>query len=335
MVGVGTAIGALVGLIVSLVPIDGHLMFLRLLPIGSAIALMMPLQDGGMKEMLRFETGPAAETDDDTTILSAKVTAGTMLFGVAAGFMETFNTEPGSAAFASYPISLLLFGAFAIGTLSLLRSDGFGRGAALNKAYRAALFLMMAGYLLVPAPSFAESLIPGEAIVLSGYLGLSFVLLSMFLGLALLYGIDAARAFSSGFMALFGGELLGIALANGLVFLRPGTTTSYSVVVLAGLLVLLSYMFLFTERDFASLSEIVTSTDTFEEACEAIALEAKLSARESEILPYALKGRTSDRIAGELHISRSTVDTHLRRIYSKTGVHSRQELIDLAEQRRR
>ena len=36
-------------------------------------------------------------------------------------------------------------------------------------------------------------------------------------------------------------------------------------------------------------------------------------------------------IAQELFIAKSTADTHLRRIYSKCGVHSRQELLDLAE----
>ena len=36
-------------------------------------------------------------------------------------------------------------------------------------------------------------------------------------------------------------------------------------------------------------------------------------------------------MAAELFIAKSTVDTHLRRIYGKCGVHSRQELIDLGE----
>ena len=41
--------------------------------------------------------------------------------------------------------------------------------------------------------------------------------------------------------------------------------------------------------------------------------------------------RTGERIAAEFYISKSTVDTHLRRIYAKCGVHGRQELIDLGE----
>ena len=57
--------------------------------------------------------------------------------------------------------------------------------------------------------------------------------------------------------------------------------------------------------------------------------------REAEILPFALKGRTGERIAAEFYISKSTVDTHLRRIYAKCGVHGRQELIDLGERTER
>ena len=39
----------------------------------------------------------------------------------------------------------------------------------------------------------------------------------------------------------------------------------------------------------------------------------------------------AERIAGEFFISKNTVDTHLRRIYVKCDVHTRQELIDLGE----
>ena len=79
------------------------------------------------------------------------------------------------------------------------------------------------------------------------------------------------------------------------------------------------------------LSVVIAQSDRFEEACELIARTAKLSKREAEILPLALRGRTAERIAGEFFISKNTVDTHLRRIYAKCGVHTRQELIDLGE----
>ncbi len=53
-----------------------------------------------------------------------------------------------------------------------------------------------------------------------------------------------------------------------------------------------------------------------------------LSARELEILDLFAQGRSASWIAENLTISKNTVRTHLRAIYSKLDVHSRQELLD-------
>lgn len=47
------------------------------------------------------------------------------------------------------------------------------------------------------------------------------------------------------------------------------------------------------------------------------------------------RGRDAEYIRNRLCISRNTVNTHIAHIYRKTGVHSRQELIDLVEQAER
>ena len=56
-----------------------------------------------------------------------------------------------------------------------------------------------------------------------------------------------------------------------------------------------------------------------------------LSARERDVLRLLAEGRTSARIQEELCIAAGTVNYHTRNIYSKMGVHSRQELIDLVQ----
>ena len=53
-----------------------------------------------------------------------------------------------------------------------------------------------------------------------------------------------------------------------------------------------------------------------------------LTQRESDILVYLVAGRTKPWIAEKLVISENTVGTHVRHIYQKAGVHSRQELLD-------
>ena len=57
-----------------------------------------------------------------------------------------------------------------------------------------------------------------------------------------------------------------------------------------------------------------------------------LSPREREVLGYLLEGRSHPYIRDTLFISKSTVDTHVHHIYSKTHVKSKQELIDLSKQ---
>ena len=65
--------------------------------------------------------------------------------------------------------------------------------------------------------------------------------------------------------------------------------------------------------------------------CAAVVAQYGLSAREADVLGLLARGRDAAYIADELVISKNTVRTHMRNIFSKTGVHSRQELIDLVE----
>lgn len=60
-----------------------------------------------------------------------------------------------------------------------------------------------------------------------------------------------------------------------------------------------------------------------------VAARYGLSEREVEILLLLLEKRSAPYIADQLFISGNTVKTHIRRIYEKTSVHSREELIDL------
>ena len=325
---------------------------LKLLPLGSAFALrgLLPTRAAaseGTSQGGSLSFGDLLATKeqrDETARLSKKIIAGTVLFGLAAGFMETFGSDPGMASTPTVLASLLLLVLFCIASLQLLgvslgkAGDPAGKtgGAVdgpLDGVYRLAVLVMMAGFLFVPVlGSFG---VPGEAIVLAGYLGLTFVLVSLFLVMAKITGQDAAQSFARGFTALFAGEMAGVALGNVIDVVAGTEQTPYVVVACAGLAALYAFLFLFTERDFRALSVIARDADRFDDACSLIAAENGLSKREAEILPFALKGRTGERIAAEFYISKSTVDTHLRRIYAKCGVHGRQELIDLGERTER
>ncbi len=80
----------------------------------------------------------------------------------------------------------------------------------------------------------------------------------------------------------------------------------------------------------AAVSEPMSTAQTL----DAIAAEYKLSAREREVLDYLGRGRSVPYMREVMVISKSTIETHIKHIYAKTDVHSKQELLDLIESKR-
>ena len=304
--------------------------------IGLALRCVLPFAGVAFMEIARHEqSGATSETMHSTPIkparartLSVRMLAGALIFGLAAGFVETYRSDPGSLSTPTLPYAMFIVALFCGGVLETMRASG--ERDTLSASYRIAFTLMLAGFLF--APVLVDVDITGDAIVLAGYLGLCAAFASLFCASAQL-GSTNALAFAQGFAVLYGGEALGIFLANGLDATNSLNTTPYAAMATAGLAMVCAYVFLFTERDFSALSRVVdtVAVDNTEDVKKAIAQAAALSARETEVLSLALRGRTNERIAQELFIAKSTADTHLRRIYSKCDVHSRQELLDLAE----
>jgi DNA-binding CsgD family transcriptional regulator len=63
----------------------------------------------------------------------------------------------------------------------------------------------------------------------------------------------------------------------------------------------------------------------------ALSAECGLSPKETEVLFLLAKGRNAEYIQNELVVSRHTAKAHIYHIYQKTGVHSRQDLINMLE----
>lgn len=79
-------------------------------------------------------------------------------------------------------------------------------------------------------------------------------------------------------------------------------------------------------------ASIASSVDTtIDGICQRLTEEHGLSGREAEILGYLARGRSQPYIREELVLSKNTVATHVKHIYQKLDVHSRQELLDLFE----
>lgn len=71
----------------------------------------------------------------------------------------------------------------------------------------------------------------------------------------------------------------------------------------------------------------------YEATCQRIGERYKLSPREVEVMELLVHGHTRAAIAKKLFVSENTVRAHVKAIYSKLSIHSKQQLIDFVESR--
>lgn len=72
--------------------------------------------------------------------------------------------------------------------------------------------------------------------------------------------------------------------------------------------------------------------DVYERGCARLAKKYGLTAREAEVLLPLVRGRPNSSIAAMLTVGTETVRTHIRHIYQKTEIHSREKLMDTVEE---
>ena len=116
-----------------------------------------------------------------------------------------------------------------------------------------------------------------------------------------------------------------------------------TVQVLAALVIFAFVAYILTvlkDFNFNTTIEGVTPSETvvssfsaglLEARCKTLSAKFALTSRESEIFALLARGRNSRFIQEELFVSYNTVKAHVRHIYSKLGIHTQQELIDLVE----
>lgn len=76
-----------------------------------------------------------------------------------------------------------------------------------------------------------------------------------------------------------------------------------------------------------------SSDDAYATACHELVSSHRLSPREEEVALLLARGHTRASIAKKLFVSENTVRAHVKNIYAKLGIHSKQQLIDLIEGR--
>lgn len=74
-----------------------------------------------------------------------------------------------------------------------------------------------------------------------------------------------------------------------------------------------------------------TQNDIYDARCRQLAEQHALTEREQSILVLLARGRDLSFICSSLFLSKNTVKSYQRSIYTKLGVHSKQEIIDLVQ----
>lgn len=87
-----------------------------------------------------------------------------------------------------------------------------------------------------------------------------------------------------------------------------------------------------TASDAVAPAEVgsVLTIDLIDENCRRLAEERQLSERQAEVLALLAHGYDIPTIAKKLFVSENTVRTHTKKIYAALDVHSKQEIIELA-----
>ena len=79
----------------------------------------------------------------------------------------------------------------------------------------------------------------------------------------------------------------------------------------------------------AGAGQALVVEDRAQRACDRLATEARLTPRETDVLRCLAQGRNTQYMADHLCISENTVKSHVRKVYQKLGVNSKQEVIDM------
>ncbi len=131
--------------------------------------------------------------------------------------------------------------------------------------------------------------------------------------------------------------LLALAFAGGLRGIAVIGTDGRTIclVMLAGYLALIAISFAQGSRQREERRTEPRGADDsrtyIHRRCDALAAERHLSPREREVLYYLGRGYNHGYVAEKLYISENTVRTHVRHIYGKLEIGSREELLALID----
>lgn len=227
------------------------------------------------------------------------------------------------------------------------------RGLSFGRIWNLVLVLMATALIFAP---YLEDVMGGYLFTFVG-VAQTFVIIILFLALADIARHSSYRAitvFAAGWLAYTLPFAVGDILGESLQAVTPDASMVMAAIV--WLLVIVTLFFfdessagkslIFTElndegdedtsaKRFGVQQQALNeekAADMLSLRCTALAQKLKLTPREHEILELMARGRSKTYIAEAFFISENTVRGHVKHLYAKLDVHSKQELVDRVEQ---
>lgn len=223
------------------------------------------------------------------------------------------------------PPAANMAGTMAGGLLLMASSLAFARRDIDEYLFKVAVPLLALGVAAVPLLVGGIPLALPLLLACSAYM---FGLLWFFVSIA-----SASSGAPAGRLAalVFLGFFLGHATGRSAVALAPAPLGAPGVVstVLLLCVVLALVLYILSRRRYEQRIVARAEELSFEAACEAAARQYGLTPREAEVFRLLALGLSTRKIADKLVLSQNSVNTHIRHIYGKAGIHGRGEVPEL------
>lgn len=286
--------------------------FLFMLPIGSLVSLSLAFDSLSEKER---PSAPFAEATFPWK-LAIWMAVYSFAYGLAQSQLTTSTFGPHSSP------GVLAIGAFVFFGVALRK-----RKFDFSAIFHVALPLAVAAFLFVPVVGNFNQTFTALCIA-AAYTACSILLMIILTNMCYRQGISALWLFCIERSVRMIFNALGREARDPILELSIGIDSS--IILLTERSITAQWGIGIKTSDAKRAEEIVRE-DLPKNRSREIALNYRLSLREEEILTLLAQRKRNTAIASELFISEQTVKTHIRNLYKKLDVHSRDELFDLVE----
>ncbi len=353
--GASYALGAVLSFLVSLVAAPFNLVMAALFPMLSAATFLASLRLEGAP--LSFEGGGAAGEGGATGLslgliltrmaslsVLRRLCVAFLLYGVVFGVYKAIPVAGGFET-AGASASMQLIGCVALGLAVVAGSELLQAARASALVYVPFRFIPLvlvvgaALSLYVPAAWFPAASLP----VSLGYNLFEVLSFGVLANLVYRRGLQPVAAIALQRVANSAGILAGFVA----VLVTPAQVAGHSALMALALVavcvVVLASTVVFNERELRNAMALAEEVEDGERGhagavdlaavCDDLAARFRLSNRETEVLHIIARGRGAAHVAKTLYISEGTAKTHIASIYRKLDIHTKQELLDIVEER--